>query len=329
MWHPKNFSIEETNMTTDPAVAKAQSFLMRLVDYSSPTVGTSAVYKAVEPQIILMSRVWLSLPGNGNPLAADDPAQALADLIGFGTINGPEDMATAVDVISRAFSTYLTDERRVFLTVVGEDTVTTSDIMKIFQTRRDEEVAEQNTLSSRAQDLKTKLLDVANKLGVTLTVVPSAPAPAASKPKLNLFQKLIMVQDTSAPAKVSLTPTAGWVTPPILDETSDDDINKMMRIWEFLFTRKLEPDVVKTALRSNYNLDEEQIKELFSRISTVLTRQIEQSQMITAVIEKDYKLFQGCLNAALELQGMLVEVGKFFGFTVGVSKTTPAPTKSK
>lgn len=306
---------------------KASSFLDKLIDYRAPTKGVSPIYQAVKLEVELMSRVWLSLPGNGNPLATDDPKQALTDLINFGAIKGPEEMVAAVEAISKAFSVYLTEERRSFVDLVGPDTIFTADVNKLFQSRRDDEVREQNELLTRANELNTKIKDVAAKLVIPLIQVPAAVVPQAPKEKFNLFS-LLYVSDKPTKEVATATSISYWLLPPILDEKSSEDITKFLRIWDYLFVRKLEPEVVKSALKDQYGFSSDDLTGLLSRIGDVLNRQIDQSQKILLAIEVDFKLYQNCLTAALELQMMLVDVGNFFGFQVGIaSPAAPKPKK--
>ena len=307
------------------AEEKALSYLNRLIDYSSPTVGTSAIYLAIKPQVELLCRIWLALPGNGNPLASADPAQMMKDLIDFGTISGPEQMAEAVVALNNAFSVYLTGGRRSFVQLVGPETVTTPDIMKLFTERHAQEVTEQNNLIARANDLKAKLLAVANGLAITLV----APAPTVpEKPKqVNFIIRLLSVPDESA-KEANPVVVLGWTTPPILNADFDDEIGILMRIWGFLNGEsKIEAEVVKNSLKNSYGLDEDKLKSMFSMLLDVFNRQIEQSRSIMILVEKDYKLYQGCLQAALELQMVLVDIGKFFNFSVETAKTPPPQKK--
>ncbi|KKT48345.1 MAG: hypothetical protein UW41_C0032G0003 [Candidatus Collierbacteria bacterium GW2011_GWC2_44_18] len=312
----------------DPAIAKAQGYLARLVDFSNPTLGTSLTYKNISSQVELMCKVFLSLPGNGNPLAATDPEKALKDLMRWKVVNSVEDISSSVNAITDAFSTYLTGGRISFTQLVGADTIETSDIRAIFQTRRDSEVREQTKLSTQASDYKKMLTDSADKLGVPL--VPAAPKPAPKPAKKPAFVVTWLLKDeVKAKGRStvdSLVPS--WQTPPILDIQSED-IDKLTSIWGWLFTDKHEADVVKNALLNSYNTDETKLAELFARILDVLDRQLEQCRTILNNIEKDFKLYNGCLVAALDLQGMLVKIGEFYGFAVGAKVQTPKSPKSR
>jgi len=323
-------------MVSNNAKFHADGFLNRLVDYSTPgRPGPAAVYQAVAPQVLLMSNVYLSMPGKGNPLAATTPEAVFADLISFSVLSGPEQMAEAVKVITDACNTYLTGSRRSFATLVGEGTLTTSDVMTMFQVRRDEEVQEQNDLLVFCTNAKTKLEAAAHKdkLAIPLSAVPATPAviSAPKTPKLNLFQRFLTVEDKKAAPEVAASSKVipSWQTPPVLDEKSRADVAKIERIWKFLFEQNLEPAVVKTALMNPpFQMDDTALAALFSSVFDVLNRQIQQSQAILAEIEKDFNQYNGCLRAAMDLQSMLVEIGKFFGFSVGASSKAQ-PSKSK
>jgi len=312
----------------DPATAKAQGYLARLIDFSNPSLGTTPIYGNIASQIELMCKVFLSLPGNGNPLAATDPEKALKDLMRWKVVSDLEDISNSVNAITEAFSTYLTGGRISFTQLVGENTIETSDIRVIFQARRDAEVREQNNLSKQASEYMKMLTESANKLGVPL--VPAAPKPAPKRVKKPVFQvKWLLKDEVLAKGQAafdSLVPS--WQTEPILDVKSED-IDKLTSISGWLFTDKHEAEVVKNALLNSYNTDEKELANLFARILDILDRQLEQSRTILSNIEKDFKLYNGCLVAALDLQGMLVKIGEFYGFTVGAKVQSPKSPKSR
>lgn len=324
---------------TQASDLKAASYLNRLVDLTTPSLGTAAVYRQVEPQVKLMASVYLALPKN-NPLAAETPEGVLNELISpFKIISGLAQMMEASDAVTTAFGVYLTNGRRTFADLVGPDTLKTSDIKLIFTSRRDDEIAEQKALVKKVVDYTKMHNDSAKDLAIT--VVDAAPLPVptpaeAKKKSLNIFERLLTVevkpanQTGTAPAATALL---SWQTKPVLDETYAEELDLLQKIYGWLNVRNVSPAVVKTTLKDTYNLDDAGLTKMYSKLAYGFKQQALQSQTILDVIEKDFKLYQGCLEAALELQTMLVEIGNFFGYQVGKAAAPagkPAPgTKYK
>lgn len=321
-------------MPNDPAVDMITKWYAKLVDLETPSAGTATVYRVLQDQAILMARVWLAMPGHGNLLASETPEAVLSDLVGFNILTDPNQIVASCNAITLAFNSYFTIGRRTFAALVGEQTLTTSELTRMFEQRRTDEVAEQNALLQAVVDWRKKLVEVAGDLSVPLSMaaVP-APAPAKPEPKLNLFQKLIMVEDKEAP-KISSPVTApagnpSWQTVPVIDGTVEKDLALLGRIWDFLRgPKKVSPADVKNNLATYFKMDDAGLNAFVARIFKALNDQETQSNTILKTITTDFDRYNNSLMAGLELQSMLVDIANFFGFKIDAKAAAQGkPTK--
>ena len=306
----------------DPAETKVTNILARLIDVGNPAGGPSQIYRAVRDDMEMLARIWMILPGSGNPLANEDPTIALADLIAFKTISGLDDITEAANKVTGAFNSYFGAEIRAFADLVGEDTITATNYTKVFETRRLEEVAEQNANLTQATEFQRKLVQAATPLGIGLTSTSTAsPKPSKKSGGFNPLGFLyVPIKPKPGSKEIDHTTTYDWQTPAVFDPKSED-ATLFERIYGFLFVKKLDPAVVQQSLETTYGYNRAAIEALFVRLYAQTNAQIEQSQKILTYIEKDYKMYQDCMMAGLEFQAMIVDIGKFFGFQVG--KTSP------
>jgi len=296
---------------------KVQSYLNRLVDVENPGAGTSVLYRVCQREVGVLVKVSMVLPGSGNPLASDDPETTLADLVGFGTVAGIEEIQAAADAVTQAFNDYFGAEIKSFAQKVGKETITATKPTEIFEVRRAAEVEEHNKLFTEAKAFQANLTQVATKLGIPLSIVPPAtPVKAKKKVKKNAFSFLYVPTQDDGAGSADRTETYDWQTPAIFDAEAPDAV-MFDRIYEWLMVKNLEAAVVKTSLEQSYGMTTERLQSLFGSLYNLTSQQIDQSQKILAYIEKDYLMYQNCMLAGLELQSVVVDVVNYFGLTIG------------
>lgn len=300
---------------------KANTFLSRLIDISDGK-GISPIYQAVSPEIEKLCAVNSVLPGSGNPLASEDPEVALQDLIGFKTVADLQEIIDSSDAVTSAFNSYFGASIKSFAHLVGEDTITATSLTKVYETRRADEVTEQNKLLTSTSEFQRRLIDAAGKLSIPLTVSP--PIADKAHKKFEPFGFLFVPVDGK---DIDHTGLYDWQTEPIFEPKSED-ATLFERIYGWIFDKKLDPAVILANLaKSPFNTDSSALAKLFGRLYDLTNRQIDQSKKILTYIEKDFKMYQGCMDAGIELQTMIVEIGKFFGFTVGKASSVKKATK--
>lgn len=304
----------------DAALVKTESFLSRLIDVENPDAGTSPIYKAVQPDIERLIRVWMATPRSGNPLAGKDPETALANLVRFGIVTDLQQIIDSAAAVTQAFNAYFGAEIKAFAREVGEDTITATTPTKVFDERREAEIAEHKAKTESATAYLRKLTEVAatDKLGIVLTITPLPAEKQVKKPKVNPFKFLYVPVEGKGAGEPSVdrTQTFDWQTPAIF-EPSSDEVQLFDQIYNWLLVEKIEPVTVKQGLEQTYNTDGVKLAALLNKLYNLASRQIEQSQKTLAYIEKNYAMYQGCMIAGLEVQAMVVDNGAFFGFTVG------------
>ncbi len=305
-------------MAINPAAAQVNTYLKRLIDVQNPKAGTHPTYQAVQAQMELLNRIWMLLPGNGNPMAKEDPEDALAALIGFNVIQSDQEITDAATAVTTAFNEYFGAELQHFLANVGQDTIAETNPVKMFETRRDDEVKEHNGNVSGATDFRTRLVTVADRIKISYV---GAPAPAKTQKTAKtkapgLFLRLFSEPVKPAKGAEIVVPDQefGWRTPPIFDPNSED-----VTMFEMIYpdAMKLEPDAFILAIEASYGVTRDTLQDLFARLYAQCNAQLEQSAKILAFIEKDYKMYQDCMMAGLEFQSKVVDLGKFYGFQIG------------
>jgi hypothetical protein len=131
----------------------------------------------------------------------------------------------------------------------------------------------------------------------------------------NPFQ-FLMVEDPKSKKLAPVADNFGWQSKPMMSSDSND-VSQVNVIWDYLFTQNQDPAVVKQGLQTTFGMNETAIADLFSRVYNLSCKQIEQCQKVMTNVKKDFDLYQGCQDTALQLQALLVAIGEHYGFTVG------------
>lgn len=296
---------------TDAVVLKVESILKKLTDQSGKT---SQHYVMVRDQIELLVRAASFLPGSGNPLATDNPEETISLLVDFGAISSIDELVSASDAVTEAFTSYFNDALSSFGERVGADSISTKNPIKTFETRRAEEVAQQNEWQGEALKFQTQLTEAAEVLGVALTIPTTT---VTAQPKLGLFTKVF----TAAPEEKGKKKSTSfdWQTERIFDPNSED-AKRLARI--FAQTKKLEKEALIQALATTLGITPESLTPMFNKQYHLTIQQIEASRQTLLYVEKDYKSFQDPMTAGLELQSTLVDLANFFGYSIGKSSSS-------
>lgn len=302
----------------DAVVLKVESILKKLTDQSGKT---SPHYVMVRDQIETLVRAASFLPDSGNPLATDSPEEMIALLTDFGAITSVDDLVSASDAVTTAFTEYFNEALNSFGGKVGPESISTKNPVKTFELRRTDEVAQQNEWQTKALEFQKLLTDAASTLGIALTA-PTATTVQA-QPKLSLFTKVF----TAAPkdgGQKNKQVGYNWLTERIFDPQSED-AKRLSRI--FGLTKKLDKDALLLSLETTLGFTPDTLTPLFNQQYHLTIQQIEASRQTLLYVEKEYKSFQDPMTAGLELQSTLVDLANFFSYSIG--KTTPKNKASR
>ncbi len=305
---------------SDPIKDKTVKLVARMVDPQYPK-KVSAVYGAVQSDIELAVRASTFLPGSGNVLASDNPEETLSTLIGFGAITSVVDLEAAASKITEAFNLYFRTSIAAFGDRVGADSLDLSNLAKVFEKRRIEEITQQNEWRDDATKFQAKIVETASKLGVGLST-PTA-ATASKSVKASFLTKMFTV-----PVEGTEPKRAGdsfdWLTERMFDPNSED-----AKLFNRIYTLagKHDKDALLSSLKQSLNVDENRLSELFNELYMQTVQQIDACQKTLQFVEQDYKLFQDPMLAGMEIQTILVKLGEYFGFSVGAKPTKKSASK--